>query len=284
MNMERQGTIMLVMFVGLMTALVICGSRVESKPPVKKEAQAVKTQRFSLGAKEMLRVMRTHPGKTKGDVKRYPEFAAHFVTYGRRWKVDPIIVACVAYIESGFKAKPPTLWKTKCIDRLVGNCGRRPGPCYPQWKKVCRRVKRSAGEAGMLQTLWYDKSTREGYKLCTGKKLKGTKAKKKRLLSPPKVAICVGAYELSKWKRWATKGGYGRIRRSQRMTPKSKRNVSFFKRNPSLRKHFWVSFHNWGSNKWVGNGYPRAVLSCFKRFRAGIKQNRSKPKKIASAP
>lgn len=282
MTNEKHGMVMLFFFVTLMAALVICGHKAASgKPPLKSVAVQKKTSEDH-AAKELLCAMRTHPGKTKGDVHRYPEFARLFVKNGRRWGIDPAIVACVAYIESGFRARPRPVWTKKCRTKLVGSCTRRPGPCYPRYKKICKRVRRDAGEAGILQTLWYDKSTRVGYKLCTGKKLfakcgrsrKTRRSCAKKRLSLLKVAVCVGSYELSKWKRWATKGGYGRIKRRHRMKPRAKRNVAFFKRHPKLLKFFWVARFNWGSNKWIGNGYPRAVLYCYKRLKRGIKANR----------
>ncbi len=298
MTNERQGTIMLVMILALLAGLIICGPELaRGKPPLK-----VTQKTKQVTSEDLLCAMNTHPGKTKGDVHRYQEFARLFVKNGRRWGVDPVIVACVAYIESGFRARPRPVWKTKCREKLVGSCTRRPGPCYPRYKKICRKVRLDAGESGILQSLWYDKSTRIGYKLCTGKKLfakcgRSRKARRscaKKRLSPPKIAVCVGTYELSKWKRWAYKGGHGRIpcwryKRWKRKTPRKgwrwcpirmkpqrKRNVRFFKRNPGLRQFFWVSFMNWGSNKWVGNGYPRAVLYCYKRLKRGIKENRLK--------
>jgi hypothetical protein len=246
---------------------------------------------------DLARVMKASVA-ARADTSKYGEFARHFVAYGRRWKVDPLLIACVARIESGYKATPHARWSTSCTTSR-GACVKGISPCLPIYQTLCKRVRITAGEAGMMQVLWYDRSTRAGYKLCTGQKLlvRGSRAQRVRearaKLNVPKVAICVGAYELGKWRSWAMKGGHGLIRCKRywqkpkgeikcplRMRPRTKWNVQFFRRNRDLRPHFWVSFYNWGSNKWVGNAYPRAVLTCYKRYSAAIRKlaaNRVKP-------
>jgi len=246
----------------------------------------------ALEAKDLAVAMKT--GRTKGDVKRHLDYARYFIKYGSKWGVDPLLLAAVGYTESGFRAKPLNRYGSRCGMVNTRRCG--PGPCPPRWERVCKRYRITAGEVGLMQVLWYDKSTRVGYKLCTGKDLL-TKRQWQRLkrdkkesiiakifIRRPDIAICVGAYELSKWKQWAYKGGNGSIacwrykrwRRNKplsgwkwcplRMTPRREHNVRFFKRYPELRRHFWVSFHNWGSNKWAGNWYPSAVLRTYKRL------------------
>lgn len=230
-------------------------------------------------ANDIAATMRDHRKTNWGKAKHYDKYARLFVRHGRRWGVDPILVACVAMAESRYRRRPPALYRQKCINKMIG-CSR-PGPCYPRWKKICRKVKVNVAEVGMMQVLYYDKSTHLGYKFCTGKKLIGNKEQKQRNLRPFDIAICVGSYELSRWKKWALYGGYGRIRCvkkdgicSKRMTPKYPANVSFFQRYPKLRRFFWVSYYNWGSNRWKGNSYPRKVLWCYQSYERKIKELR----------
>lgn len=241
-------------------------------------------------AADIAAVMKSKWKRSKGHHSTYGRLAKLFVKNGRRWKVDPVLIACVAAAESRFRLNPPKLMAKVCREQQVG-CSK-PGPCWRhRWKTVCKRKQINVAESGMMQVLWYDRSTREGYKQCTGKKLfswRWGRAKRKRIaqktLSKPEVGICVGSYELSKWKKWALYGGYGKIRcknRSykpkagairchKRMKPRAKRNVRFFAKYPLLRPLFWVSFYNWGSNAWKGNHYPRRVLYCYHQYKQAI--------------
>jgi hypothetical protein len=252
---------------------------------------AVQVTKVDHLAGDITKVMVSKWKRSYGRKGNFARYAALFVKYGRQWKVDPVIVACVAFAESRFRAEPPKLMRTVCRQKLYG-C-RNPGPCYRHgWKKVCKEKWINTAEAGMMQVLWYDGSTRAGYKACTGKKLFGwrwAREKRKRIaqarLSVPKVAICVGSYELSKWKKWALYGGYGKIRCKsrhykpkpgairchKRMKPRHKWNVKFFAKYRGLRKHFWVSFYNWGSNSWKGNFYPRRVLYCYRQYKQALR-------------
>lgn len=235
-------------------------------------------------ASDIAAAMKSHRRANWGNARHYDKYARLFVRHGRRWGIDPVLVACVAMAESRYKKRPPPLYRQKCQVKMFG-C-HNPGPCYPHWRKVCRKVKVNVAEAGMMQVLYHDGSTRQGYKACTGLKLLGSKAEKQRKLRPLDVAICVGTYELSKWKKWATKGGYGRIkcgkkngRCSRRMTPKKLANISFFQRYPKLKQLFWVSFYNWGSNRWKGNSYPRKVLWCYQSYQKKISKLRKMRKR-----
>lgn len=246
--------------VALLLALFLVTRPAKAKTPVTGAGTPVST------AKMLETAMRDSRKSSWGAVSRYEELAQLFVKNATRWGVDPVLVACVTMAESRFHVKAPPLYRDKCTFRLVG-CDR-PGPCNGRYVKRCKRVQVNRAEAGMMQVLWFDKSTERGYKECTGHRLTGSRTVRQAKLSPPKVAICVGTYELAKWKQWATKGGYGRIPRWRRMKIRGKASTSFFNRYPELRSLVWVRWYNWGSNKWVGNGYARVVLSCVRRFRA----------------
>lgn len=275
---------LLIVLMVILFTLATAGSYAKASPPV----QGAKAVVVDNKAEDLAAVMtwaRKHGKHRWGKSARYLEYAKLFVKNGRRWKVDPLLVACVAFAESRFRVTAPPLYLNRCKTVLQG-CNR-PGPCHKRvrWKKVCKRTHVNTEEAGMMQVLWYDGSTRKGYAKCTGKKLVRrartrtlARARAHKQLMPPKVAICVGTYEMSQWKRWAYVGGYGRIRChtrksrgsrycANRLKPRKKRNVSFFKKHPQLKRHFWVSFYNWGSNNWAGNFYPRFVLGCYKRFK-----------------
>jgi len=234
-------------------------------------ADGATKQTEPVDASDLSSAMKADARPSWGPAKHYDRFARLFVENGRRWGVDPVLVACIAYAESRYHIKPPRLWVTRCKTRLVG-CDR-PGPCNPRRVKTCKPVHLNTEEAGMMQVLWHDRSTREGYRLCTGRKLTGKRTVRQDKLSAPEVSVCVGAYELARWKRWAYRGGYGRIRCGRRggvcrnrLTPRRKRNRAFFTRHPDLAGIFWSSFYNWGSNKWVGNGYARKVAWCYRRY------------------
>lgn len=279
---------LLVLLMVVLFTLATAGAIAKATPP----AQGVKDTASDTQAKDLAAVMtwaRTKGKHRWGKAARYTEYAKLFVENGRRWGVDPLLVACVAFAESRFRVKAPPLYATRCETKLIG-CSK-PGPCHRvRWEKTCKKVQLNTEEAGMMQVLWYDGSTADGYMKCTGKKLMKrartrtlARAKAHKQLVPVKVAICVGAYEMSRWKKWALHGGYGRIRCNKRRTrgnkycinrlrPKNKRNVKFFKNHPNLRKHFWISFYNWGSNNWAGNFYPRFVLGCYKRFKTLVEK------------
>lgn len=196
-----------------------------------------------------------------GPAKNYPEYARLFVTNGRRWKVDPVIVACVAYAESRYHVEAPKLVREKCTITYRG-CDK-PGPC-PRTKivKTCRKQWVNNQEAGMMQVDNRQRFVRVGYKACTGRRLTGGRAERIRKLRPPAVAICVGSYALSVFKA---------IAKRRRFKPKLPRNVRFFTVSwPGLLRHFWVSFYNWGPNKRRHNGYPRVIAGCWRRYTNAI--------------
>jgi len=269
----------------LFTVLLV--SPVHAAPtPFSIDTESVKTKTL---VADIATVMKSKWKRSWGSKSNFDHYAQLFVQYGRKWHVDPLIVACVTYAESRFRVKPPRLMATRCKTKLVG-CSR-PGPCYrTRWVKTSKRVQINTAEAGMMQVLWYDRSTREGYQKCTGKKLfrgRHHRAQRRKLaqrrLSVPRVAVCVGTYELSRWRRWALWGGYGRIRCGRaskntaykctnRMRPRKKRNIRFFAKYPSLKPHFWTVFYNWGSNTWKGNHYPRRVLYCYHQYRQAIRK------------
>jgi hypothetical protein len=222
-----------------------------------------------------------------GPADRYGEWAGHFVTQGLKWGVSPVIVACVAYAESRYHATPPTLWKHVCTNVYVDPRCSAPGPCNPEQVRKCRPVRANVAESGMMQVLWNDASTRIGYHACTGKQLSRNKTEAQAILGNPEVGICVGAYELSKWQRWGTVGGFGLIKCRlpgqrgvgcpNRMTPRDAISVDFFKFHPELLRFHWVAFYNWGSNRWRGNGYPRHVLWCYKRYKRALAKRALQP-------
>jgi hypothetical protein len=212
-----------------------------------------------------------------GPVKEYPKLAKLFVKYGKRWKIDPILVAAVAYTESRYQLRPK-MYAKRC--QWKGNYCNKPGPCYKfNWKytKICKTVLVNKDESGMMQVLYYDKSTRQGYYKCTGKRLTGTRKQRREKLSPVDVSICVGTYELAKWKKWTYYGGWGTIKCRKRgmrtkycplrLKPRKEKNIKFFTKYPRLKRHFWISFYNWGSNRWKGNFYPRFVLWMYMKYK-----------------
>ena len=201
-----------------------------------------------------------------GPEMHYQEYARLFVTNGRRWKVDPVIVACVAYAESRYHVQAARLYRKRCRTIRVG-CPDRPGPCLwlpddKRWKTTCKRVWINTAETGMMQVLYHGKNAYWGYKHCTGKTLTGTRRQKKALLKPPAVSICVGAYILGKLKKWASK-------RPWKMRPRSVKSKAFFA-TAVMRQHFWTAFYNWGTAGWATkapfNGYPRVIAGCWRRY------------------
>ena len=241
---------------------------------VKQPAVTATSETTGVTAAEIADAMTKRWKPSWGRQEKFPGYARLFVKYGRRWKVDPVLVAAVAYTESRYRENPK-LFRMKCTFS-VPTCSK-PGPCYRfnwKWKKTCKKVLVNQAEAGMMQVLYYDRSTHEGYKKCTGKRLRGRKEKKKRLLRPVNVAVCVGTYELAKWKTWATVGGYGKVRKRWRMRPKFKRDVAFYRQYPRLKKFFWVTWYNAGSNVFKNNGYSRKVLWMFMQYNKEIQQRR----------
>ncbi len=252
----------------LLAALCMLGESAKAKPPLKQDKPAATVRApVQYTATEISSAMRASWKPSWGDKAKYYGYAKLFVKNAGRWGVSPLVVACVAYAESRYHATPPKLMRERCRTKLVG-CNQ-PGPCWPRYKRICKRVQINTAEAGMMQVLFYDRSTKVGYKKCTGRKLTGRRAARKRKLSSPEVAICVGTYELSKWKRWVGK-------RKRRQRPRAKANKAFFRRHPKLLQYFWTGRYNWGSNRWVGNSYPRVIALCVQRYQRHITGLRAK--------
>jgi hypothetical protein len=276
------------------TIVLVLGRTGEDRPKVaalnKSKAPAVISTGMDADkvlAGDIAHAMRTHWRPHWAKRLHYDRYARLFVKNARRWKVDPVLVACVAYAESRYQPRP-VMWAKRC--KWISGASRcnKPGPCYRfdwKYKKVCKSVKVNKDESGMMQVLYYDGSTRKGYKLCTGKRLRGKRGQRRRALMPVKVSICVGTYELAKWKKWARYGGWGRIRCRRRghrtkycplrLQPRAKRNRAFFTKWPKLKRHFWVAFYNWGSNFWKGNFYPRYIAGCYHRYTKSIRKRRA---------
>lgn len=105
-----------------------------------------------------------------GPVVNYQRYARLFVVNGRRWKVDPVIVACVAYAESRYHVEAARLYRTRCKSVKVG-CSDKPGPCRwlpdaMRWRKTCKRVWINTAETGMMQVLYHSKNAFWGYGHC----------------------------------------------------------------------------------------------------------------------
>lgn len=215
-------------------------------------------------AQEISYAMTLHKRINWGDKTQFKKYAKLFVKYGNKWKVDSLLVACVAYTESRYHIEAPKLFRKLCKNKYVG-CDK-PGPCSrTKITAVCKRTWVNNQESGMMQV--DNRWANNGYKACTGKTLTGNRQARIKKLLPPEVSICVGAKILSVYKKWA-------MSRKKRMIPRARRNKRHFNNYPGLRKFFWVSFYNWGPNKWRGNFYPRVVTSCWRRYRNTIKLKR----------
>jgi hypothetical protein len=128
-----------------------------------------------------------------------------------------------------------------------------------------------------MQVIPWEKSTIQGYKLCTGINRRPSR----RALRNPKTNICIGIYELSEKRKdvnryinWYRKRN--RLRYCQWYNDRywHWRHRNFFKRYPSLKKYFWVGAYNWGPRVITRNrqpfdtvGYPLAVLKCFNKYK-----------------
>lgn len=190
-----------------------------------------------------------------GPAMHYQEYARLFVANGRRWGIDPVIVACVAYAESRYHVQAPKLMRKRCKVTYKG-CDR-PGPCRTVHTQDCPIIWVNNQEAGMMQVDNRQRFARVGFKHCTGLKLTGGRVERMRKLRPPAVAICVGAYALSVFKA---------IAKRVRYKPKLPRNRRFFTNWPGLRRHFWVAMYNFGPSKRRRNGYPRVIAGCWRRY------------------
>jgi len=191
---------------------------------------------------------KTHPNRHK-----FQRYADLFVKNATLWKVNPILVSCVAYTESTYKENPNTYVK-RC-GGIHPLCGKRPGPCPELPVTSCRMVQINKAEEGMMQVLFYDTSTKVCYKMCTGKRYT-----KRALLRPPHVAICVGTCEMAKWRAW-----HKRANRWGKYNPKKLYHKKFFWSNKHLLKYYYIAFYNWGPRN-VGNIYPLKVLRCYRKY------------------
>ncbi|MCK5019355.1 MAG: hypothetical protein KAS32_20005 [Candidatus Peribacteraceae bacterium] len=194
----------------------------------------------------------------KRSYKKFKDYAKLFIENGKRWKVDPVLASCVGLIESRYTEKL-ILRKKICVTGYycdsVGKCS---------FRDKCVRVRVNTNDEGMMQVLWIDRSTKVGFKKCTGKKLKDRKQ-----LHKANPNICIGIYEMAKWKEWKQ-----RTRQNRRLKPISKWNRYFFIRNPLLRKFYYIGFYNWGPRH-IGNAYPRMVLLCYQRYMKRLKELQS---------
>ena len=195
-------------------------------------------------------------------VERAEHLAALFYRYGRRWGVNPYLVASIACQESIFRSYPRKVRVRRC--RTVIRQGRAETLCENYW----------AGERGMMQVI--PSYVREGYRLCTGRR------RWRRLsdLTPAEVNVCVGAWLLAR-KRKAIldrmRRGKGFIVRGaetswrSRYAPCSRRHRHFCEGDnaETCRRYWWVASYNWGSHQLLCGptargidftGYPIRVL------------------------
>jgi hypothetical protein len=261
------------MLAATLTTFMIATGLVQSTLPVK-----------NVTAEEIAYCMKKSHKPSWGDVKRYPEYARLFIKNGKRWGINSVVIAGLAYTESRYHEVAPKLMRKVCKNSMVG-CPDRPGPCYwrsgeKRFKETCKMKWINHAETGMLQVLWYSGAAKRGYRHCTGMELKGNRKQKKALLNPARVGICVGAYEMSIYKKWYTRRANSKHRWTRlRMRPRSKHNKAFFATYPHVLKWFWTSFYNWGSGSWPlkppHNGYPRVVLSQAMKYWKMIRQRRA---------
>lgn len=217
---------------------------------------------------ELTYAMKSEFKRYKGyDTSKFNKYAELFIKYGIKWKVNPILASCVGLVESRYRENPKTFAR---ICRVKNNCPYKPGPCYLKkiWTKTCQIERVNKNEEGMMQVLYNDKSTRIGYKRCTGDNLRW----RREPLRKPSTAICIGMYELSNWRRW--------VRLTWWAKPKGAFYKSFFRKNPNLKKFFYVGFYNWGPRN-ISNSYPRRVLQCYQRYARRINEYKSRKISVA---
>lgn len=182
------------------------------------------------------------------------EMATWFIQYGKRWNVDPILLACIAAKESGFRASPPPL--IYCKTRIERG----------KAVKVCKRRRL---EEGMMQSIPNLKVTKRGYWFCTGKVLANRSDLRDR-----RASICVGAYELSSRKMWVS----SRIKRRGKIRSRSHRHSRYLRKiigyGKQLISMFWsAATYNWGprilkrnKGRYDSLGYPIRVMRCYTKY------------------
>lgn len=185
--------------------------------------------------------------KSQKSEKKIRPLAKLLIKNSKRWNLNPGLVACVVWRESSYRWRPRKI--KRCKTKIEGN----------KAVKVCRIL--NAPEVGIMQILPHDTSTKRGWRLCTGKKrLWRTRSQ----LRKPKVNVCIGTYELSKWKEWAHKKG-------KWWRPVLSWHRRFYRKNPKLKRYHWVASYNWGPRRIprfsFKRRYPVNVLKCFKNYR-----------------
>jgi hypothetical protein len=191
-----------------------------------------------------------------------------FYKYAKKWRVDPLLAACIAATESNFKARPPYL--KYCRTKIVGGSA----------VEVCKRRRAGRREEGMMQSIPRLKVTKMGYWLCTGKQLSLKELHNRRK------SICVGMYEMTSRKWWVTKNKWIR--------PRNNRHRKFLLRLKKLYPHiykdlrtkFWVAgTYNWGPKILKRNrrrfdniGYPIRIMRCYLKYwrRSGLAKRHNK--------
>jgi hypothetical protein len=200
--------------------------------------------------------------KFTGEEKK--ELTQWFRFYGKKWRVDPVLSACIAASESNFRASPPPC--VYCKTKIVN--GSAVEDCKPRRKEV-----------GMMQSLHYQKVTRLGYWLCTGKPWNRSRMKNRR------ISICVGSFELTNRRWW--------VRKNKRwIRARNKRHKRFLykirKKYPNkykyLKEMFWTAgTYNWGPRilrrnkrkRYDNIGYPIRVMRCYLRYSNGRQTNKA---------
>ncbi len=207
-----------------------------------------------------------HLGATRGfpvPPHRARRLAELFLRYGRRWHVNPYLVASVACRESGFRLRPRAVAVRRCRTsfaggRAVQHCGLVPGK-----------------ERGILQIL--PSSALAGLTACGHRRRRVADA-----LLDPETNICVGTWLLARRRArilrrlrrrrpFAVRGG--RAQWALRHAPCSPKQHRFCRRHPWVCERFWwVAAHNWGSHQLLCGptgrgydfqGYPIRVLGLF---------------------
>ncbi len=240
--------------------------------PAASSETAAAAVRPSLVGRTTANSARTHLGRAVSflaayhgnplSVERAEELAALFYRYGRRWKVNPYLVASIACQESIFRTYPRKVKVRRC--RTVVVAGRAETRCEEYW----------AGERGMMQII--PSYVLEGYRACTGRR----RLHRWSDLTPAEVNVCVGSWLLARkreaildrmrrGKAFMVRGGEGSWKRHY--APCSRRHRHFCKGPMAqvCRRYWWVASYNWGSHQLLCGrtargidfaGYPIRVL------------------------
>ena len=205
-------------------------------------------------------------GKSGKSEKRLRRLARLFIQNGERWELDPGLVACVAYKESTYRIRPRKI--RRCRTKIQNGSA----------VQICGII--NAPEVGVMQILPHDRSTRVGWRLCTGRKRWRRRADLRR----PVVNVCIGTYELHKWRKWTIKRGHW-------WRPLHRWHKRFYRKNPELRPFHWVASSNWGPRRRprfkFKIGYPVRVFRCYRDFLKHKRRVVSRPvkeKQVRGAP